>query len=173
MLIGSGVGRRFFHTCSSTVMNLHQLVYQSRALIFFEAADLADLLSKSRIYNRDHGITGLLLFTPDGRYLQLLEGDRAVVHELYHHIEADPRHADCRIISEAPSAARCFANWHMAYRPAQAVTLRTLLAPVIPPDSAALLLPRPRPHVEFVELLLDFVGGCAPMSELEAMVVAE
>ena len=154
-------------------MNLHQLVYQSRALIFFEPADLADLLSKSRTYNRSHGITGLLLFTPDGRFMQLLEGERAVVHALYHRIGFDPRHADCHIITEAPSAARCFANWHMAYRPAQAVTLRTLLAPVLPPDSAALRLPHPRPHAEFVELLLDFVGGSAPMSELEAMVVAE
>lgn len=155
-------------------MNLYQLVYQSRALIFFEPADLADLLGKARAYNRDHGITGLLLFTPDGRFMQLLEGDRPAVHELYHHrIEVDPRHADCHIITEAPCVSRCFTDWYMAYRPAQAVTLRTLLAPVLPPDSAALLLPRPRPHVEFVELLLDFVGGSAPVSELEAMVVAE
>jgi len=155
-------------------MNLHQLVYQSRALIYFGQEDLADLLRKVRTYNSAHGITGLLLFTPDGRFMQVLEGDRDVVRAVYHRrIETDPRHADCHIISEAPCAERYFADWHMAYRPAPATTLRTLLAPVPPPEAAALRLPRPRPHAEMLALLVDFVANCAPVVELEALVVAE
>jgi len=149
-------------------MNLHQLIYQSRALVPFECPELRALLQQARGFNQARGITGLLLLTPDGRFLQVLEGERAAVRDLYyHHIALDPRHFDCHVISEAEGAERLFEGWHMAFRPAQAVTLRTLLAPVPPPTAAALLLPHPRTHAELLELLLDFAARNAPVPELE------
>ena len=149
-------------------MSLFQLLYQSRALVPFEPADLLALLRQSRAHNRAHGITGLLLLTPDGRFVQLLEGPREAVRELYYHrIVPDPRHFSCNIISEGPCLERCFADWHMAFRPAQAAALRHLLAPVPPVPRAALRLPRPHSHAELLVLLLDFMTAAEPVPGLE------
>lgn len=149
-------------------MSLFQLLYQSRALVPFEPADLLALLGQARAYNCAHSITGLLLLTPDGRFVQLLEGPAEAVRNLYHHrIVPDPRHFACSIISEGPCVGRCFADWHMAFRPAQAAAVRQLLAPMPPLPGAALRLPRPHSHAELLALLLDFMALIEPVPELE------
>ena len=64
-------------------MELYQLIYQSQSLVPFEPIELTTLLNRSRMYNRYHDITGILLYTPDGRFLQVLEGPRQEVRNLY------------------------------------------------------------------------------------------
>ena len=140
-------------------MHLYQLIYQSQSLVPFEPLALTTLLHHSRINNHRHGITGILLYTPDGRFLQVLEGPQQAVRHLYFDvIMADPRHYDCRVLSEGPSLRRSFSGWDMAFKAAQARDLRRLLAPV-PPDNPALLVPRPRTRPELVALLLKFAAN--------------
>ena len=140
-------------------MELYQIIYQSQSLVPFEPIELTTLLNRSRMYNRYHDITGILLYTPDGRFLQVLEGPRQEVRNLYFNtIVADPRHYNCQVISNGLSPRRCFFGFDMAFRAAQASDLRRLLAPV-PSDNPALLIPRPRSRSELLMLLLDFVAN--------------
>lgn len=137
-------------------MSTYQLLYQSYSLIPYEAHGLDALLAHARVRNRQRGINSILLYTPDGRFLQLLEGPREAVRELYYqHIVSDPRHYNCQLLSEGPSQAASFAGRCMDFFPAQAQDLRRLLAPV-PVPGAALLVPRPHTQPELVELLLEF-----------------
>ena len=149
-------------------MSIYHLLYQSCSLIPFEPRELNALLESARMRNQSLDISGLLLYTPDGRFLQVLEGPREAVRELYHqHIACDPRHYNCQLLGEGPCEARSFAGWAMDFRPAQALDLRHLLAPV-PVNNSALLVPRPHTRPELVELLLEFAqrGELAAPREL-------
>ena len=152
-----GVQRRFF-TYLLPDMSLYQLIYQSQSLVPFEKPELTTLLTHSRASNKRRGITGLLLYTPDGRFLQVLEGERDTVRSLYYqHILADPRHFNFQVLGEGPCPYCSFGNWSMGFREAQAADLRVLLGHV-PPDSPALLVPRPHTRPELLALLLEFVA---------------
>ena len=50
-------------------MGLYQLICQSQSLVPFEKEEIVTLLAGCRAYNTTHNITGLLLYTPDGRFL--------------------------------------------------------------------------------------------------------
>ena len=138
-------------------MGLYHLIYQSQALVPFTASELEALLYQARAYNRQVHVTGLLLHSPDGRFLQILEGEDADVRELYYQrILSDPRHYQCQVLGEGNCAERSFADWNMGYRVAQAEDLHALL------QSGALNAPTrygPKPTIrpELMELLLDFV----------------
>ena len=138
-------------------MGLYHLIYQSRASAPFTDAELAALLNWSRTYNRQVHVTGLLLHSPDGRFLQILEGEDADVRELYYqHISSDPRHYQCQVLGEGSCAERSFADWNMGCRVAQADDLHTLLR------NGALNAPTrhgPKPTIrpELLALLLEFV----------------
>ena len=121
------------------------------------AAALDALLRQARAYNRQHNITGVLLHTPEGRFLQVLEGPRAAVRHLYYHgILSDMRHHHCQVLGEGSWPQRSFATWAMGFRPALPADLRTLLGEATS-DSLG-LTPRPYPRPQLLGLVLDFVG---------------
>ena len=140
-------------------MALYQLIYQSQSLVPFETPELTALLRQSRAYNRAHHLTGLLLYTPDGRFLQVLEGEQSAVRDLYYkNIVMDPRHFNCRVLTDGPTLRRSFADWTMGFRMATALDLRHLLQ-LVPPDGPALRVPRPHTRPELLELLHEFVAN--------------
>ncbi|HEX8327533.1 MAG TPA: BLUF domain-containing protein [Hymenobacter sp.] len=148
-------------------MDLYQLVYQSLSLVPFEEPELLALLQWSRAYNRRHHITGLLLYTPDGRFLQVLEGSREAVRNLYYHrIVRDTRHYNQQVFSEGLCEQRTFRTWSMGFRVAQAQDLRTFLG-YVPPDVPGLLVPRPHTRPELMALLRDFLTQCETEPSLE------
>jgi Sensors of blue-light using FAD len=148
-------------------MSLYQLIYQSQSLVPFETPELTELLTHSRTNNLRDDITSLLLYTPDGRFLQVLEGTPEAVRRLYYRrIAVDPRHFSCRVLSEGYCQHRAFADWRMGFRVAQPQHLRTLLG-YVAPDSPALLVPRPHTHPELLALLHDFVAQCGVEPWLE------
>ena len=138
-------------------MSLYHLVYESQALVPFETAELTALLKQSRVHNRQAHITGLLLHTPEGRFLQILEGEDADVRQLYYqHILSDPRHYQCLVLGEGNCAKRSFADWSMGSRVAQAADLHALLQ-TSSLNAPTRLGPRPTIRPELLELLLNFV----------------
>ncbi|MFZ7089345.1 BLUF domain-containing protein [Curtobacterium sp. RRHDQ10] len=75
---------------------------------------LRRLLEDSRRRNAANGITGML--TVRGRrVIQLLEGERASVRELYARIAVDPRHDDVVTVWDSSNAERRFPDWSMAF----------------------------------------------------------
>ncbi len=91
---------------------LVRLLYASRA-----AAPLTDLvvggiLEQSRRHNPPHGITGILCHDAE-RFIQVLEGGRDQVCELYNTIVRDPRHAGVRILLYDDISERRFGGWAM------------------------------------------------------------
>ena len=138
-------------------MDLHQLIYQSQALGDFGAPALAALLRRGRAHNQAHHISGVLLHTADGRFLQVLEGPKTAVRHLYYHvILSDTRHFHCQVISEGPCAQRSFAGWAMGCRLAQPDDLRTLLGEA--PANNLGLTHRPYPRPQLLALLESFVA---------------
>ncbi|SFP89504.1 BLUF domain-containing protein [Hymenobacter arizonensis] len=138
-------------------MGLYHLIYQSRAVAPFSDAELVALLEWSRTYNRQVHVTGLLLHSPDGRFLQILEGEEADVRKLYYeHILSDPRHHQCQVLGEGNCVERSFADWSMGSRVAQAADLHALLQSSSL-NSSTRLGPKPTIRPELLELLLDFV----------------
>ncbi|WP_223650597.1 BLUF domain-containing protein [Hymenobacter psoromatis] len=138
-------------------MDLYHLLYQSQALGEFDEAALAALLRRGRAHNQAHNITGVLLHTADGRFLQVLEGPKTAVRHLYYHvILSDTRHFHCQVISEGPCAQRSFAGWAMGCRLARPADLRTLLGEA-PADDLG-LTHRPYPRSQLLALLENFVA---------------
>lgn len=143
-------------------MSTYQLLYQSYSLVPFEPRELDELLAHARVRNQQRGLNSVLLYTPDGRFLQFIEGPRDAVRALYYQqLLADPRQHQCQVLSEGPSETASFEGRPMDFFPAQAPDLRCLLAPV-PVPGAALLVPRPHTRPEMIELLLDFIRRHEP-----------
>lgn len=94
---------------------MYRLVYVSAAVGSPTRADLLALLAKAREKNHRLGITGLLLFK-DGDFIQLLEGERPAVREVFDAIQADPRHSGVIVLLEGEAEGRLFADWSMGFR---------------------------------------------------------
>lgn len=138
-------------------MDLYHLLYQSQALSSFGEAELAALLRRGRAHNQAHNISGVLLHTADGRFLQVLEGPQTAVRHLYYHaILSDTRHFHCQVISEGPCAQRSFAGWTMGCRQARPADLRTLLGEA--PANDLGLIHRPYSRPQLLALLESFVA---------------
>jgi Sensors of blue-light using FAD len=91
-----------------------QLIYSSWAAPDLAMADLAEMLAESRIRNRAHDITGVLVLV-DGVFLQVLEGEKDNVLNLMERIKRDPRHHGLKVYREGEIDERAFASWSMAY----------------------------------------------------------
>lgn len=96
-------------------MELHTLLYTSAAIRDMTAKDLQDILDFSREFNSRHNITGLLLYYPRS-FMQVLEGEKNTIFELYDRIILDARHTAVHLAFDEPLATRQFSNWSMGFR---------------------------------------------------------
>lgn len=94
-------------------MNLYQLVYISKATDKFSSGDLKKLLTSAKENNSSIDVTGFLIFN-GGRFLQALEGDKAVIENLFKKISEDSRHESVRLIYLEPASYRVFTGWAMS-----------------------------------------------------------
>jgi len=76
--------------------------------------NLKELLKKSRLKNATLNITGMLLYL-DPFFIQILEGEEAVVDEWFNIIKQDSRHHKVKIIYKKPIEERSFSNWTMGF----------------------------------------------------------
>lgn len=93
---------------------MFQLVYSSMASPLFTKEDVENILQVSREKNREHGITGVLLYK-SGSVVQVLEGREAAVRQLYTNIERDRRHRDVTLIYTHQISRREFSDWTMGF----------------------------------------------------------
>ena len=91
---------------------LVRLLYASRATQPITPAAHASILEQSRAHNPKLGITGVLCYSDDV-FIQVLEGGRDEVCELYNTIVRDKRHQQVRLLSYEEITERQFGNWTM------------------------------------------------------------
>jgi len=91
---------------------LVRLMYASRAVPAVDQEELVAILRKSKANNPKAGVTGVLCFS-EGIFMQVLEGGRTAVNQLYNRIAADARHSDVVLLHYEEIAERRFAGWSM------------------------------------------------------------
>lgn len=91
---------------------LVRLMYASRSAQPMDQEELSAILRQSRQNNLPQGITGALCCS-GGIFIQVLEGGRSAVNQLYQRISRDERHTDVLLLSYEEISERRFANWAM------------------------------------------------------------
>lgn len=149
-------------------MPLHHLIYESQATEPFSEAELADLLRQARDHNDANGLSGILLYANDGRFVQVLEGEVDNVHELYFmHISRDRRHQHLTLLADGRLSERRFPDWRMGYRPATADALAELTGHFTTANATFLLPVLPNLPTPLLDKLLDYVEYTAANPVLE------
>jgi len=95
--------------------NLTRIVYVSTATETLSETELQDILTKSRSNNEKKNITGLLVYS-SGNILQVLEGSKQSLQELYSTIVKDHRHFGFIKLQEVPISERIFSEWSMGFK---------------------------------------------------------
>jgi hypothetical protein len=91
---------------------LVRLLYASRATAPLTPDVIDQILADSRKRNPPLGVTGLLCYSGD-IFLQVLEGGREVVNQLYNGITRDARHQEVTLLHYEEITERRFAGWTM------------------------------------------------------------
>ena len=100
----------------------------------------------------------MLVYAPDGRFLQVLEGEADVIHNLYfEHIARDPRHHSLMLLADGPLRRRRFTDWRMGFRPATAAALDDLTSHFSTADATFLLPMLPHLPSALIDKLLNYV----------------
>jgi hypothetical protein len=94
--------------------NLIHLIYVSTAMREFSEEDLLQLLDQSRTKNERLNLTGILLYA-ENNFFQVLEGEPAIVDELFQTISQDERHMKMVTIIREPISKRSFGEWTMGF----------------------------------------------------------
>lgn len=141
---------------------LHHIVYTSLEVPAFDGAALRQLLLSARARNHAFGFTGLLLYC-EGRFVQVLEGPRHPLEELYARIRRDPRHREVETLSDGPTAERLFPDWRMGFAAADPADVAGLLGYADPRRPNLLLPPRSPASPHLRELLQVYASALAPL----------
>lgn len=100
-------------------MSLFRILYTSRSTpLAGEAtmsnAEIEQLAAHASRANTYRGVTGALLHV-DGSFIQVLEGERDTLEELFEVIACDTRHSDVSVLIFAPVSESLFPNWSMTF----------------------------------------------------------
>lgn len=100
---------------------LFELVYISHAVNTLSENDISDILERSDSNNINNNITGMLLYDGASNFIQVLEGGKAAVLNLFERIKQDQRHTNVTLVSEMPILSRGFPKWAMGYKSIKAL----------------------------------------------------
>ncbi|MCU0464792.1 MAG: BLUF domain-containing protein [Anaerolineae bacterium] len=95
-------------------MGLISLVYMSMSHHPMSDEELMRILEVARSHNQSHDITGMLLYRDD-LFIQVMEGEDAVVLPLYEKIKTDPRHHHVLEVYQGSIEKRAFGQWAMGF----------------------------------------------------------
>ena len=90
------------------------MLYISTAVKPMNYDDFSALLRQCRDSNNKRGITGMLLYQ-NGTFMQILEGEKQVVLDLYDEILKDDRHTGVHTVLTGDIEARNFEDWSMGF----------------------------------------------------------
>jgi len=136
---------------------LSRLIYTSECARPLDSDDIQALLDAARRKNRRRDLTGMLVFNST-HFLQVVEGDRERLSELYADLVRDPRHQHLLMLGVEPIARRTFVDWDMGFAASDAVH-----APIYLRHTAHRTLePRGLDGPAALALLTDFSQQAAP-----------
>ena len=92
-------------------MSMIQLIYSSRP-VAYSPESLDAILTNARKNNRSEGITGSLIHRKD-LFVQLLEGPRSAVSNIFARILQDKRHTEVAVLHAGDAQDRLFDKWDM------------------------------------------------------------
>ena len=106
------------------MQDLLAIIYVSAAI---EPSDekVESILLDSRLYNLEHGITGVLFYSKEA-FLQYLEGSPDEVWAVYLRIKRARAHTNIRLLLNTDISHRVFSDWQMAYAQTTKSKLLTL-----------------------------------------------
>jgi hypothetical protein len=93
---------------------MFELIYTSAATRLFDLKELATILEAARRNNARLSVSGILLYDA-GSFIQVLEGEEAVVRALFDTIAGDSRHYRISMLRQGAISARSFAEWSMGF----------------------------------------------------------
>jgi len=93
---------------------MYELLYCSSARRDLTDDNIKNILLTSRKRNTKYGITGCLLYY-NKQFIQILEGNKESVKQLYDNILIDIRHRDIILLAENEKEKRFFVDWNMAF----------------------------------------------------------
>lgn len=97
--------------------NLYHLAYISKNAIHGSQdvinEQVRSILHAAQKNNPALDVTGALLYS-GGYFCQVIEGDNAVLEELFETIQMDPRHNQVTVLHFEPIEQRSFSEWAMA-----------------------------------------------------------
>jgi len=95
-------------------MSLIRLMYCSKPAPSFQPGHIKEILHLARERNQAACVTGALVFHRKW-FLQVIEGSRGAVTELFLRIARDPRHEQVHLMECVDVHERHFGEWNMAY----------------------------------------------------------
>lgn len=140
---------------------MHHIIYMSTASWPMTDAELEDLLRQAQQGNERAGITGALVYG-DGQFMQIMEGEQAVLEDLYTHLGQDRRHKGLFKFADRAIPARRFAEWSMGFQAVSPATFEQLLGYVAPAQLALQLPDLGAADSLFVERMRDLVLAPKP-----------
>ncbi|GAB3378461.1 BLUF domain-containing protein [Spongiibacter taiwanensis] len=78
------------------------------------SAQLVDMYNSTRIFNREHDITGVCLVCQQ-HVLQIIEGDSTALAKLIHRFRRDPRCQDLSVIFDQQASSTQFQGWTIRF----------------------------------------------------------
>ena len=112
---------------------MRSLMYVSSAVADLDKAALNALVESASVFNDARGITGCLAFN-GLNFLQVIEGEDAMIDICMDRIRADTRHEGIVVLRDAQVEQREFPDWAMAGRivpPSQDGQASTILADLL------------------------------------------
>jgi len=106
-------------------MCMYYLIYASKSRGIIDEDQLEHILVHSTIFNKINAITGMLIYS-DNHFLQLIEGNKEDVLNLWNAIQNDTRHTDIHKINEGVIEKRYFPDWTMGYKSANYMDLNLI-----------------------------------------------
>ena len=94
---------------------MHHIIYMSRAAHTMSDNDLEAILRQARLNNARRGITGALAYGA-GQFMQIMEGEKADLDEVYEIVSRDPRHTGLTKLADKEINQRSFSDWSMAFQ---------------------------------------------------------
>lgn len=91
-----------------------RIIYLSSSVEYLNEKEIGSLLAKSRKKNIEKDITGVLLYI-EGDILQVLEGPKVAMLDLFESIKTDPRHKGIITIINTEIKEKNFPKWNMAF----------------------------------------------------------